>query len=101
MDNAFLYYILTAGIGFAIGGVIMTAHSLLLGRPLGFALAPTFPALIPLQIGVRLLAGPAILVRNVFSMEDDSISLAVAGVTLALFWSLGCGYLLLGTLGQV
>lgn len=101
MDLSFINYVLTAAIGFAIGGVLMSGHYLVTGKALGFALADGSTGLMPLQIGLRLVAGPAILVRNVFTMEDDSISLTIAGVFTAALWSLGCGFLLLQTLGQV
>ena len=101
MDAGFLSYVFTAAIGFAIGGVLMSGHYLVTGKPLGFALASGKSGFMPLQIVLRLLAGPAILVRNVFTMEDDSLSLTVAGVLAAALWSLGCGFLLLQTLGQV
>ena len=100
MDAGFLNYVLTAAVGFAIGGVLMSGHAVVTGRPLGFAMTPGRSAMMPLQIALRLLAGPAILVRNVFTMEDDSISLTVAGVAVASLWSLGCGALLLQTLGH-
>ena len=100
MDVAFLNYAITAAIGFAISGVLMSGYSLIAGKPLGFAFAPDQPnAQIPLQILLRLAAGPAILVRNIFTMEDDSFSLTVAGVMTASVWSLGCGALVIQTLG--
>jgi hypothetical protein len=40
-------------------------------------------------------------VRNVFTMEDDSFSLTVAGVFLAALWSLGFGFLVLQSFGQI
>ncbi len=100
MDAGFLNYVLTAAIGFAIGGVLMSGHYMVTGKALGFAMNKGYSGLMPLQIVLRLVAGPAILVRNVFTMEDDSISLTVAGVAVASLWSLGCGYLLLQTIGQ-
>ena len=101
MDAGFINYVLTAAIGFAIGGVLMSGHYLVTGKPLGFALGKGAAALLPFHIVLRLLAGPAILLRNVFTMQDDSLSLTVAGVFMAACWSLGCGFLLLQTLGQV
>ncbi len=100
MDAGFLNYVLTAAIGFAIGGVLMSGHFMVTGKPLGFAMTQGRSGLMPLQIALRLIAGPAILVRNVFTMEDDSISLTVAGVAVASLWSLGCGLLLLQTIGH-
>ena len=100
MDAAFLNYVLMAAIGFAIGGVLMSGYSLFTGKLLGFAFPPDQPnARIPLQILLRLVAGPAILVRNVFTMEDDSFSLTVAGVMTAAVWSLGSGAIVVQTLG--
>jgi hypothetical protein len=96
MDAGFLTYVLTAAIGFAVGGVLMSGHCLVTGRPLGFALTQGRSKLFLL----RLVAGPAILVRNVFTMEDDSVSLTVAGVAVAALWSLGCGFLVLQTMGH-
>jgi hypothetical protein len=101
MDASVLSYGLMAAIGFAIGGVLMSGHRAVTGKPLGFAMTAGASGLMPLQIVLRLLAGPAILVRNVFTMEDDSISLTVAGVVVAVLWSLGCGFLLLQTFGQI
>lgn len=101
MDAALLNYVITAAIGFAIGGVVMSGHFLVTGKPLGFAFGPGRMEFIPLQIVLRLIAGPAILVRNVFTMEDDSFSLTVAAVCLAAIWSLGFGLLVLQSLGQV
>jgi len=100
MDAGFLNYVLTAAVGFAIGGVLMSGYFMLTGKPLGFALVQGRTGLMPLQIALRLVAGPAILVRNVFTMEDDSVSLTVAGVAVAALWSLGCGFLLLQTIGH-
>jgi len=100
MDAGFLNYVLTAAVGFAIGGVLMSGYFMLTGKPLGFALVQGRTGLMPLQIALRLAAGPAILVRNVFTMEDDSVSLTVAGVAVAALWSLGCGFLLLQTIGH-
>jgi len=101
MDVAFLSYVITAAIGFAIGGVLMSGFYLVTGKPLGFAILPGRMVLIPLHIVLRLIAGPAILIRNIFTMEDDSFSLTVAGVGLAAVWSLGCGALVLQSLGQI
>ena len=100
MDAAFLNYMLMAAIGFAIGGVLMSGHFLITGKALGFALGDAPSWAVPLHLMLRLLAGPAILVRNVFTMEDDSFSLTVAGVCVASFWSLASGALLLQSLGQ-
>jgi hypothetical protein len=100
MDAGFLNYLFTAAIGFAIGGVLMSGYFMFTGKQLGFAMTPGRSGFMPLQIALRLVAGPAILVRNVFTMEDDSISLTVAGVALAALWSLGCGFLLLQTMGH-
>ena len=94
MHVVLLGYLITAAIGFAIGGVAMSGYFLCTGKPLGFALPDGGkPQLIPLHMLVRVLAGPAILVRNVFTMEDDSFGLTVAGVAIAALWSLGCGAL--------
>jgi len=102
MDAVLLSYTITAAIGFAIGGVLMSGYFLVTGKPLGFALpSGRTAALIPVDILLRMVAGPAILVRNVFTMEDDSFSLTVAGVTLAAIWSLGCGALVVQSLGHV
>ena len=101
MDAVFVNFVLTAAIGFALGGVLMSGHFLLTGKVLGFALDGGPPALLPLHILLRLIAGPAILVRNVFTMQDDSLSLTVAGVGVAIFWSLGSGALLLQSIGHL
>ena len=101
MDGLFLAYAMTAAMGFALGGVLMSGYFLLTSKPLGFAFPPGPPVWsIPLHIVLRLVAGPAILVRNVFTMEDDSLSLTVAGVMLAAVWSLGCGALIVQSLGH-
>ena len=94
MALSFLNYMITAAMGFAIGGVLMSGHFLVTGKPLGFAMEPGRPALVPLHILLRMVAGPSILIRNIFTMEDDSFSLAAAGVFIAAVWSLGCGALL-------
>lgn len=100
MDALFLNYVINAAMGFAIGGVVMSGHFLYTGKPLGFAFKPGNMALLPLHIVLRLIAGPAILVRNVFTMEDDSFSLTVAGVCIAAVWSLGSGALFLQSIGH-
>ena len=101
MDAAFLNYVLMAAIGFATGGVLMSGYFLITGKVLGFALSAGPTWAVPLHLMLRLVAGPAILVRNVFTMEDDSFSLTIAGVCVASFWSLGSGALLLQSLGQL
>jgi len=94
MALSFLNYMITAAMGFAIGGVLMSGHFLVTGKPLGFAMEPGRSVYVPLHILLRLVAGPSILIRNIFTMEDDSFSLAAAGVFIAAVWSLGCGALL-------
>ena len=93
MDLAYLGYLIDVAMGFALGGVLMSGHFLFTGRPLGFSFQPGNRALVPLQILLRLAAGPAILMRNVFTMQDDSVSLMIAGVLTAALWGLGCGAL--------
>ena len=100
MNSVYLSYLIDAAMGFAVGGVLMSGYFLVTGKPLGFALSAVRPAMLPLHILLRLVAGPAILVRNVFTMEDDSLSLTVFGVLLAAAWSLGSGALVLQTIGQ-
>ena len=101
MDAAILGYVINAAMGFALGGVLMSGFFAVTGKPLGFAFQPGRLSLVPLHILLRLVAGPAILVRNVFTMEDDSLSLTVAGVCMAAVWSLGSGALLAQSLVHV
>ena len=101
MGPSFLTYVMMAAIGFAVGGVLMSGFFMVTGKRLGFALTPGPVWAVPLHLILRLVAGPAILVHNVFTMEDDSFGLVVAGVSIAACWSLGSGALLMTSLGQL
>ncbi|MEZ5773857.1 MAG: hypothetical protein R3D33_03895 [Hyphomicrobiaceae bacterium] len=85
-----------AVVGFVTGGLIMSLFRLVTGRPLGFALEDqlgTSPLAI-LAILVRLIAGPTILARNVVNPDENSEpepALALAGLAVAVVWSIGVG----------
>jgi hypothetical protein len=101
MDSVLLGLFINVAMGFAIGGVLMSGHFLVTGKPLGFAFNHGNAKLIPLEIALRLVAGPAILMHNVLTMEDDSLGLTLAGVLIAGAWSLGSGALLLQSIGSI
>jgi len=101
MDAAYFGYVINGAMGFAIGGVLMSGYYMVTSKPLGFAMEKSHPALLLPQIMLRLVAGPAILMRNVLTMQDDSLPLTLAGVIIATGWSLGSGALVLQSLGNI
>lgn len=100
MDANFLTYVLGAAVGFVVAGVIMSGHRAFTGAPMGFALVKSSPILTPLQIALRLIAGPGIILRNIWISDDENVLWAVLGVSLAAVWSVFSGFLFLQSIGQ-
>ncbi len=102
--EAFAYLYLMA-IGFVVAGATMSAFHLVTGHPLGFALGQLGGS--PLAIAsivLRLVAGPAILVRNAvqsgMSLRADPFWLVI-GLVFASAWALASGALVLQSFGPV
>jgi hypothetical protein len=101
VDLTFLGYLMGAAIGFVFAAGVMTGYTALMGQPMGFAFGREAAALTPIAIVLRLIAGPAIIMRNLLASEDDNVVQMFAGTALASVWSLLSGILVLVSLGQI
>jgi hypothetical protein len=99
MSGFFLYAYIVA-FGFVASGICASSARLMTGRALGFAVDPTFgPATAILGVFVRVLAGPAILMRNSIlgALSDGRPVFWLALSTMiATIWSFLSGVLLVG-----
>ena len=96
-------YVYLMATGFTIAGLTMAAVGLATGKPMGFALGNLNGSpLAVLSILLRLVAGPAILVRNAFqagmTMQTDPVWLVI-GIVFAGAWALTSGALILQAIG--
>lgn len=85
-------------VGFVLAALITSGFRAATGRPLGFALgAHGGSPLAVAAIVLRLIAGPAILVRNVVedSTSGDRLHWLLLGLIAACAWSAGSGMLLI------
>lgn len=98
-------HILPMLIGFCVAGLVALSFQLATGRPMSFALEDMDnPPLAFLSIVLRLIAGPAILIRSVFatgSDDDWGPVLAVVFLVLALGWSILSGTVIIESLTSV
>jgi hypothetical protein len=103
MDLSDLTYVYGMAVGYAVAGLVMSGFHLVTGQPLGFALSgKSGVAAAPLEILLRLVAGPTILVRNSLSVQGVAgPAWLFLGVTIASFWSLCSGILLVQSFEQL
>ena len=102
MDFSDLTYVYGMAVGYAVAGLVMSGFHVITGRPLGFALSGGTGATAPLEILLRLVAGPTILVRNSLLVEGAAAPLWLfAGVSIASVWSLCSGVLLVQSFEQL
>lgn len=98
-------YLYLMAVGFALAGVTMTAFQLVTGQPLGFALGRLGGSpFAVLSIVLRLVAGPAILVRNAvrsgMTLQSDPFWLII-GMAAAGAWALTSGALIVQSLAPL
>ncbi len=97
-------YLYVTAVGFAAAGVLASLVQLLSGEPMRFTIEPK--SILDSLAGVllRVVAGPAILMRNAWRgqklRERPKIWFGVSAV-IAAVWSLFCGALLLDLLGTL
>jgi hypothetical protein len=97
-------YLYVTAVGFVAAGVLASFVQLLSGEPMRFTIEPK--SILDSLAGVllRLVAGPAILMRNAWRgqklRERPKIWFGVSAV-IAAVWSLFCGAVLLDLLGTL
>ena len=97
-------YLYVTAVGFVAAGVLASFVQLLSGEPMRFTIEPK--SILDSLAGVllRVVAGPAILMRNAWRgqklRERPKIWFGVSAV-IAAVWSLFCGALLLDLLGTL
>ncbi len=97
-------YLYVTAVGFVAAGVLASFVQLLSGEPMRFTIEPK--SILDSLAGVllRVVAGPAILMRNAWRgqklRERPKIWFGVSAV-IAAVWSLFCGAILLDLLGTL
>ena len=97
-------YLYVTAVGFVAAGVLASFVQLLSGEPMRFTIEPK--SILDSLAGVllRVVAGPAILMRNAWRgqklRERPKIWFGVSAV-IAAVWSLFCGAVLLDLLGTL
>ncbi len=91
-------YLYVTAVGFVTAGVVASFVQLVSGKPLRFGIEPKpLPASIP-DILLRIMAGPAILMRNAWrglKLQGRPRGWFGASAAIAAVWSLFSGALLI------
>ncbi len=93
-----LVYSYVMAVGFVAAGLCASFAQLMTGRPLAFAVMPQPAVLAPAAVLTRVLAGPAIIMRNAIrgALREGRPALwLVASTLIASLWSFFSGAVVL------
>ncbi len=96
--NSVVVYLYVMAVGFVAAGILSSFVQLISGKPLRFGLEPRSGAASLGGVMLRVLAGPAILMRNAWDgrqIEARHKAWFGASAAIAALWSLFSGAVLL------
>ena len=95
-----LLYLYVVAVGFAAAGICTSLVQLLTGQPLKFAFKPETFVVAIVGVFVRVMGGPAILMRNAIRgarIEGREAHWLALSTLIATFWSFFSGAVILET----
>lgn len=93
----YLFYAYVSAIGFCAAGLLASFSQLVTGAPMGFALEPQRQGHVLPSIVARVLAGPAIVMRNALraALRGRAPYWLALSTLISVLWSFFSGVLIL------